>query len=354
MNTKSREDKFSNEMRLVNVNYLIYDGLGRKYNYQQLKETYNLTELQAKETIENTYLQLFNVYYQIARLTENTTNLKEALSITKQRLQRAKFKYEYGQANKLEILNAEVDINNDSINLINANQQVKNAKRDLNLILNNKSQNLDYNVDTTIDFNELLTYDDLIQKAKESNTIIKQTEQNIAISKLNLRINKSNFLPTIGVSGSYGWNKSDNPSTSFQAGSVVLGLNAGVNLSWDIFDGGNTRTRVNNAKIAIENQQLVKQQQTDNLETTLQNTWDAYQNQLYILKAQQQNVLTAENNFERTAERFKIGQVSSVEFRQAQINLLNNKTAVNNAKYDAKLIEIQLLQLSGQLLDMEF
>ena len=108
------------------------------------------------------------------------------------------------------------------------------------------------------------------------------------------------------------------------------------------------------AKIAIENQQLIKQQQTENLENTLQNTWDVYQNQLYILKAQEQNVLTAQNNFERTEERFKIGQVSSVEFRQAQINLLNNKTAVNNAKYDAKLIEIQLLQLSGQLLNFEF
>jgi outer membrane protein TolC len=338
----------------VNVNYILYDGLGRKYNYQQLKQSYNLSELQAKETIENTYLQLFNVYYQIARLTENTLNIKEALSITKQRLQRAKYKYDYGQANKLEILNAEVDINNDSINLINAYQQVKNAKRNLNLILNTKNNNLDYSVDTTIDFNDLLKYKDLLQKAKQYNTIIKQTDQNIAISELNLKINKANFLPTIGLSSSYGFNKSDNPSTSFQAGSVIFGLNAGVNLSWNIFDGGTTKTRVNNAKIAIENQQLIKQQQTDNLETTLQNTWDAYQNQLYILKVQKQNVLTATSNFERTNERFKIGQVSSIEFRQAQINLLNSKTAVNNAKYDAKLIEIQLLQLSGELLSVKF
>ena len=32
----------------LNLNYIIFDGLGRKYNYQQLKETYNLSELQAK------------------------------------------------------------------------------------------------------------------------------------------------------------------------------------------------------------------------------------------------------------------------------------------------------------------
>ena len=59
----------------VSLNYTLFDGLGRKYNYQQLKESYNLTEIQARETIENTYLQLFTIYFQIARLSENTKNL---------------------------------------------------------------------------------------------------------------------------------------------------------------------------------------------------------------------------------------------------------------------------------------
>jgi len=70
----------------LNLKYTIFDGLGRMYNYRQLKETYNLTELQAKETIENTYLQLFTQYFQIARLSENTHNLSEALTISKRRL----------------------------------------------------------------------------------------------------------------------------------------------------------------------------------------------------------------------------------------------------------------------------
>ncbi len=59
----------------VALNYTLFDGLGRRYNYKQLKETYNLTELQARETIENMYLQLFNTYFQIARLSENSENL---------------------------------------------------------------------------------------------------------------------------------------------------------------------------------------------------------------------------------------------------------------------------------------
>ena len=51
---------------------------------------------------------------------------------------------------------------------------------------------------------------------------------------------------------------------------------------------------------------------------------------------------------------FKIGQITSIEFRQAQVNLINAINAKNAAKYDAKLAEIALLQLSGDLLTTNF
>ena len=103
----------------INLSYTIFDGLGRMYNYKQLKETKNLTELQARETIESTYLEVFNLYFQVAQLSENTKSLEQALEISKTRLKRAQYQYEYGQNTRLEVLNAEVDVNNDSINLLN-------------------------------------------------------------------------------------------------------------------------------------------------------------------------------------------------------------------------------------------
>ncbi len=337
----------------VNLNYTLFDGLGRKYNYKQLKETYNLTELQARETIENTYLQLFTIYFQIARLSENTQNLNETLKISKQRLQRAQYQYEYGQSTKLELLNAEVDVNNDSINFLNAKQQFINTKRDLNIVLGTK-QDVNYDVETDVDFITLLSFDELFSKAVENNVVLKQNEKNIMISKYSIKASKGGYLPSVGLSSSYNWNKSDNPATSFQAGATVTGLRAGINLSWNLFDGGNTKTRVANAKIALDNQEILQQQQVETLENTLKNTWEEYHTKLYILNAQEQNVVTNQNNFDRTQERYKLGQVTSIEFRQAQINLLNTQTALNNAKYDAKLIELELLQLSGQILDVEF
>jgi outer membrane protein TolC len=335
------------------LNYIIFDGLGRKYNYQQLKETYNLTELQAKQTIENTYLQLFTAYFQIARLSENKDNLNEALSISKRRLLRAKYQFEYGQSNKLELLNAEVDVNNDSITLISVKQQLSNAKRGLNVILG-VEKNVNYEVDTEVFFNETMNFDDLTQKTFENNSTLKQNEINLAISEFNIKINKSNYLPSLGLNTSYGWNKSQNPATSFLAGSTSNGLNAGLSLSWNVFDGGSTKTRVANSKIALENQKILLEQQKLTIQNTLKNTWEEYQNQLFILHAQEKNVVTNQNNFDRTTERYKLGQITSIEFRLAQINLINSKTAFNNARFDAKLIELQLLQLSGDILNVNF
>ncbi len=335
------------------ANYTLFDGNGRKYNYKVLKENYNLSELEAKETIENTYIKLFNVYFQIARLSENTKILKEVLQISKQRFLRTTYQYEYGKATKLEVLNASVDINNDSINLINTQQYFNNAKRDLNIILV-QQKDINYSVETAVSFKNLYTFDALYTKALENNIVLKQQEKNISISKHNIKASKSGLFPIIGLSTSYGWNSKKSSNSLSFAKITGNGFKAGVNLSWNIFDGGNSKTRIANSKIALENQKIIKKQQTDYLKNSLQNTWDDYQNQLFILKVQTQNVQTAQDNFERTNERYKLGQVGSIQFRQAQINLLNSKTTLTNAKYDAKLIEISLLQLSGQLLDVEF
>lgn len=337
----------------LNVNYTIFDGLGRKYNYQQLKETYNLSELQAKETIENTYLQLFTSYFQIARLTENANNLSEALSISKRRFQRAKYQYDYGQTTKLEMLNAEVDVNNDSISFIAAKQQLNNVKRGLNIILG-IDKDVDYGVETEVGFVKMMSFDELQQKTIANNAILKQNEKNIAISEFTIKINQTNYLPTLDLITAYGWNKSENPPTSFLAGATSNGLNAGLSLSWNLFDGGATKTRVANAKIALDSQQILLEQQKTTLQNTLKNTWENFHNQLFIIGAQEKNVLTTQNNFDRTEERYRLGQVTSIEFRQAQINFINAKTALNNAKFDAKLIELQLLQLSGDILNVEF
>ncbi|MBQ4820773.1 TolC family protein [Aquimarina sp. MMG016] len=339
----------------LNLNYTLFDGLGRFYNYKRLKEQYNLTELQARETIENTVLQLFSVYYEIARLSENVDILEQTLRISKERVSRANYQFEYGQNTKLNVLNAEVDVANDSINLLNTRQQLINTKRDLNILLVNELED-QFSVDTTVSFISKLEVDGFLETSVENNVTLLQNKTNIRISDYDIKVSKSGYLPTIGLTGSYGWNENRNPPSAFFPGNIAdtYTLAAGVTLSWNLFDGGGTITRVKNAKIALDNQELVQAQVEQQVKRDIANALGNYENRLSIYDIQQQNVLTNQNNFDRSRERFKLGQITSIEFRQAQINLINAQTNKNLAKYDAKLAELQLLQLTGQLLNVEF
>lgn len=339
----------------LNLNYTLFDGLGRFYNYKRLKEQYNLTELQARETIENTILQLFSVYYEIARLSENVNILEETLQVSKERIIRAQYQFEYGQNTKLNVLNAQVDVANDSINLLNTKQLLANAKRDLNIILDNELEK-QFVVDTTVSFVSRLEMDSYLEKSSENNVTLLQNESNIRITEYDVKVSKSGYLPTVGLTGSYGWNQARNPPSAFFPGNVsdTYTLAGGVSLSWNIFDGGGTLTRIKNAKIALDTQELQKDQVVKQVNRDIANALGNYKNRLDVYQIQQQNVSTNQNNFERSQERFKLGQITSIEFRQAQINLINAKTNKNLAKYDAKIAELLLLQLTGQLLNVAF
>lgn len=337
----------------INLNYTLFDGLGRYYDYKRLKEEYNLSELQARETIENTTLQLLTVYYNVAQQSENLKSLKETLEISKDRLVRSEYQFDYGQNTKLDVLNARVDINNDSISIITAKQNLINSKRDLNVVTGNKISNT-FEVDTTVNFLLQLNKIDLLVKMNANNVLLIQNEKNIAINEFTIKANKSGYLPSVGLTGSYGWNESSNNSPlAFLLQNTTTGFSAGVNLTWNLFDGGSTITAVKNAKINLENQKLQKEQLKIDIERNFENAWDDYQNKLQIYRVQEDNIKTATNNFERTKEKFKLGQVTSIEFRQAQLNLLTAELSKSQAKYEAKIAEILVLQISGELLNVE-
>lgn len=334
----------------IGLSYPLFTGFSRKYLYQQFKEQASLSELEAKNILESAILQVMGAYYQTALLTENTQILKEALSISKKRLQRTNYQYEYGQTNKLAILNAQVDVDNDSIAYLNAKLLRDNSKRNLLLIMGSH-QSDDFQVETDVDFIPIPDLMSLQNDLHQNNSNILSIQKQLEISKLNTKISKSGLLPFVGLNTSYGLTKLYNSEYNTTAELLKYGLNAGLSLSWDIFDGGQNKIKIQNAQIALNNSEIQQEQLKHQLDNELQNTYYDYQNKRLVLQAQEQNLITAQRNFERSEELFKIGRINSVEFRQAQLNLLNAQTAILQAKYEAKNTELLLLQLSGQLVD---
>jgi outer membrane protein TolC len=337
----------------LGLNYTLFDGLGRKYFFAKQKENYSLAELQMRQVIELNILNLFRVYYDVARLTTNEINQRETLEISRRRLDRARYGYDYGQNTQLDVLNAEVDYNNDSITFLTIVQELENAKRDLNVLLG-RDVNIFFVVDTAIVYEKDISLDLLMDEAMKNNVSLLLNQGNIQTAEYDININRSNMIPRLDANASYGWNQRNNDETNIFANQMNYGPQAGLSLYWNIFDGGLTKTRVQNARITRDNQQISLEQNEQILERNVNNAWGFYQNALFVLQAEGKNLETNQNNFARSFEQYQLGQITSIEFRAAQLNLLNANLNFNQAKYDAKIAELALLQLSGYLMYADF
>lgn len=339
-----------NSSAVLSIDYNIIDASGRKFNYKKSKELYSKSNLEVQEIIENTILQLFTVFFEVGRLSEEKEILKNSLDISKRRYERRLLEFEYGQTNNLEVLNAEVDVNSDSINLLNTSKKLFNARSDLNLIMNVDLES-EFNINTNIDFLSQQEIDNIFSYDINKNTRLLIVEKDIAIFNLDKKIAKSSYLPTVGLIGSYGWNESinDNPY-AFYNKSISDGFSAGINMRWDIFRGGKKIIANKNVKINLENSELTKKKTVLELKKELRNAYQTHLNNLFILEVQRKNLNTNKNNFDRNIERYKIGQVSSIEFRRAQLNLLNAELSKNSSKYQAKISEAYFLKISGEII----
>ena len=344
------ENSFSN----ISLQYILFDNSGRRFNYKKSKELSKRSDLEVREVIENTLYQLYTVFYEVSRLIEETKIIKSSLEISKSRLERKIAQFEFGQSNKLQLLNAEVDVNTDSINYLNSIKNLSNAKRDLNLVMN-VDLNADYELDDNVVYNTNESILNFYNNASENNTKLKIYNRNIEISNYELKSIRSTYLPSVGLIGSYDWNESinDNPYAFFNK-NIYSGISGGINLSWDIFKSGKRITANKNAKVLYENSKIEKEKAYLNFQKELTNSFETHKNNLFILKVQEESLKTSNNNFQRFLEKYNIGTVSSIEFRNSQVNLLNAKLSRNTAKYIAKLSELYFLKISGAIIENSF
>jgi outer membrane protein TolC len=227
-------------------------------------------------------------------------------------------------------------------------ESVKTSRIRLNELMANDdmSQNITVN-DSIIDLNTLLSFDELWQSTLNNNASLLKTEQDKKLAALQMKTVKSRNYPYLRLNAGYGYtiNKYEISANSRRDN---LGLNFGVTMGFNLFDG-NRRREIKNARIAIENAQLEQDDMRQTLKADLSNLWQAYQNNIEMLKLERENLIAAVENHEIASERYMLGNLSGIEMREAQKSLLDAEERILKAEYDTKMCEISLLQLSGKV-----
>ena len=332
----------------LNLNWTIFDGFKIQANYARLKELEQQGETQTRIAIEDFIAELTAEYYNYIQQEIRLKNFRYAMSLSKERLRIVEERYIVGNFSRLDLQQARVDYNADRAQHMKQQEAVKTSRIRLNELMANEDMSHPITVnDSIIDLNTLLSFEDLWQSTLKNNASLLKSKQNKTLAALDMKAIKSRNYPYLRLNAGYGYtlNKYEVSATSRRDN---LGLNFGVTLGFNLFDG-NRRREIKNARIAIENAQLQQDDLRQALKADLSNLWQAYQNNIEMLKLERENLIAAVENHEIASERYMLGNLSGIEMREAQKSLLDAEERILTAEYDTKMCEISLLQLSGKI-----
>ena len=329
------------------VNWQIFDGFGMFARYDQLKEFQKLGETTLQLTVQNTLTNVITNYYDLVQQQQQIRSLQTALEISRIRLKNSKSRYEIGKAAKLEVLAATVDLNTDTTNLLRQRDTYRNTKIRLNELLS-RTLDTEFSVADTIIIQNNLKLAELQNTASTQNPTIQSAIINQRIANLNLKQVRSDRYPTVSVSTGYNFNKSTS-QLGFATLSQSNGLNYGVSASVNIFSGFLQKKNERIASIEVMNSALQVQKTNLNISSQIASFYQTYTTNLELVNLEEQNLNVAKQNLDITLEKFRLGSVAPLEFREAQRNYINASARYSNAQFEAKLAEISLKQLTGSI-----
>ena len=332
----------------INLNWTLFDGFKIQATYERLKELERQGETLTRIAIEDFIADLTAEYYNYIQQQIRLKNFRYAMSLSKERLRIVEERYIVGNFSRLDLQQARVDYNADRAQYMKQQESVKASRIRLNELMANEDMTQGITVnDSIIDLNTELSFYELWQSTLANNASLLKSEQGKKLAELEMKAVKSRNFPYLKVNAGYGYtlNKYEINANSRRDN---LGLNFGVTMGFNLFDG-NRRREIKNARIAIENAQLQQEDMRQALKADLSNLWQAYQNNIEMLKLERENLIAAVENHEIASERYMLGNLSGIEMREAQKSLLDAEERILSAEYDTKMCEISLLQLSGKI-----
>lgn len=331
----------------VSLGWTIFDGLRMFAMRDQLRELQNLGENQLKLTIITKISDVQAAYFDLVQQQQQLAALDSTLVISNQRVALAQNRFTIGKASKLEVLNAQVDINTDKVSLLRQKEMYANAKVLLNQILA-RDLAIDFKVADTFIMEKQLDFKELKTLAEKQNPQVAALLINKKVAELELKKIKSSRYPTVRVNSGYSFFNSES-SLGFTTQSSARGLNYGFSASLNLFDGFAQNRNEKIASLQIDNSSILIKQQSVALQAQLATSYRTYVTNLELIELEEKNQAIAKQNLDITLDKFRIGTITTLEFRTAQLNYVNATVRYSNAQFQAKLSEIGLKELAGSI-----
>ncbi len=331
------------------ADWTLFNGFSVYARKNQLAYLEQLGEVNSKFFIEQTVADIVTAYHQLIYEQQLLENYRQSLEISAYRLKLENKRKEVGIGTILNYGQAKVDYQTDSIKVLAQINVIQSLQIELNRVLNNELEQ-EIALDDLV-FTSLLiaSKDSLLMMVSNNNNQLEQQRLQELIAETELRISKANRYPKIDLFAGYEYSKTLAEVGFFQS-NRNFGPTVGVNVSFNLFNGGAANREVKNTLITTENIHLTKQQTTQNLDAQVLQLYNEYVSITKRITLANDNVSTSQKVYEVAEDQLKRGAINGYDFRLTQLSLLNAELTLMQLQFSLKTIEITLNRFSGQIL----
>jgi outer membrane protein TolC len=291
-------------------------------------------------------------YFTIVAQEQQLRALQEQMQLSKDRLNLAQLKFDVGTGVKPDVLQAQIDYNNQQASYMATEAEAEKLKTQLNVLLGLSPRAVYRVADTAIENETGFLPDTTLHNLLASNPALQLSAQRVTVTGLQLREARTELLPRLSFNSAYNFNRTSN-KTVINPYSPLFNQNAGFNYGFTasvpIFNGFSVRRNIKAAELDVAYQELNFERTKDTVQNALLTAWRDYDLYKRTVHLQEENLKLVRENLMIARERYRIGISTYLEMREAEQNLATASASLINARYDAKLAEIELLRLTGRL-----
>ena len=329
------------------LQWTLYDGRRMFLELDRLKELRGLSEISVKIRGELIVADVMRAYYNVVRQQDFYKGIQEQMDLFEERLRIAQTRLEVGKGNQLDVLQAQSDLNVQKTQLTRQRQAIGLAKMTLNQAMTT-DLNFDYSISDSFRLTADFDLNNLVGSALQNNLNLSLLKKQEGIAMLTKQEIESLKKPRLTFNSALNFNRNDNTAGLFLT-NQNSGLNAGLALTYPLYEGGNIKRQAENAKIGIESIQIQQKQLEYDLTAGLNIAYQNFKNAVEILRGEEENMLIAKQSIEIAMERFRLSRSTILELKQIQQTYDNALVRAIAAKFEAKSAEIELMRISGNL-----
>lgn len=337
--TKSSVDKvYYNGSYSVMGNYVIWNGNKNRNQVKLNKLTYEAAALDSATQAQNLQEQIATLYIQICYSTEAIKVNQESYKSSLENENRGKEFVKNGKMSQADLAQLTAQRAQDEYNIVAAESNVKNYKRQLKELLQiTNDEAFDIVIPSTTDSQALASIpalNSVYASALDNRPEIKSYQNMIDQSNLNIDIAKAGKMPTISANAGVSTSSTSMNKTGW--GTQIkqnFNLGGGVSISIPIYDNRATKTAINKANLQKQSSMLDLKNEQTKLYSTIENYWLQANTNQSQFKSAKVSTESAKTSFELLNEQFKLGLKNIVELRTGKDNLLNAQQNELQAKY---------------------